>query len=134
VRNPVDLSNPHPPDDVLASALEAVAGSEQIDAIILGRMFLSVKGPNLVLGMPKSFEEGRDDLRDIPLRVKEKFGKPIIMVLGEEVTDSGMMEYEADRRNLREYYLSHGIPVFPTLERAVKALTHVVKYQQKVCS
>jgi acyl-CoA synthetase (NDP forming) len=95
-------------------------------------MFLSVKGPSLVLGMPKSFEQGREELMSIPLRMKEKFGKPIIMVLGEEVTDPEMMEYEADRRSLRNYYLSHGIPVYPTLERAVKALAQVVKYQEKV--
>jgi acyl-CoA synthetase (NDP forming) len=134
VRNPVDLSNPHPPPDLLTSALEAVAASEEIDAVMLGRMFLSVKGPGLVLGMPKGFEEGREDLKNIPLKIKEKFGKPIIMVLGEEVTDSQMLEYEEDRRVLRDYYLSHGIPVFPTLERAVKALAHVVKYWEKVSS
>jgi acyl-CoA synthetase (NDP forming) len=132
VRNPVDLSNPHPPAEILGPILESIAGSEQIDVIILGRMFLSVKGPGLVFGFPKNFEQGREELKDIPLRIKEKFGKPIVMVLSEEVTDSEMIEFEADRRSLRNYYLSHGIPVFPTIERAVKAVAHVVKYQEKV--
>jgi acyl-CoA synthetase (NDP forming) len=131
VRNPVDLSNPHPPAEDLIPALEAVAASEQIDAIIIGRMFLSVKGPGLVLGFSKSFEQGREELKDIPLKIKEKYGKPIIMVLSEEVTDAEMIEFEADRRSLRNYYLNHGIPVYPTLERAVKALAQVVKYQER---
>jgi acyl-CoA synthetase (NDP forming) len=131
VRNPVDLADPHPPPKVLAAILEAVAGCEQIDAIILGRMFLSVKGPSLVLGTPKSFEQGREELRDIPLMIKKKFGKPVIMTLSEEVADAEMIEFEADRRNLRNYYLTHGIPVYPTLERAIKALTNVVKYQER---
>jgi len=131
VRNPVDLSNPHPPAEDLILALEAVAASEQIDAIIIGRMFLSVKGPGLVLGFSKSFEQGREELKDIPLKIKEKYGKPIIMVLSEEVTDAEMIEFEADRRSLRNYYLNHGIPVYPTLERAVKALAHVVKYRER---
>lgn len=131
VRNPVDLANPHPPAKVLAPILEAIAGSEQIDAIIFGRMFLSVKGPSLVLGTPKSFEQGREELRDIPLMIKEKFGKPVVVTLSEEVTDAEMIEFEVDRRSLRNYYLTHGIPVFPTLERAVKALTNIVKYQER---
>jgi len=31
---------------------------------------------------------------------------------------------------LRNYYLSHGVPVYPTVERAVKALKNVVKYKE----
>lgn len=131
VRNPVDVSNPHPPAEVLIPALEAVAASEQIDAIIMGRMFLSVKGPGLVLGVPKSIENGRGGLKDIPLAIKEKYGKPIIMVLSEEVTDAEMIGFEADRRELRNYYLAQGIPVYPTLERAIKSLAHFVKYQER---
>lgn len=132
VRNPVDVASPAPRAKVLASILEAVAASEQIDAIILGRMFLSVKGPSLVLGYPKSFEQGREELMNIPVMIREKFGKPIIIVLSEEVTDAEMIEFETDRRTLRNYYLTHGIPVYQTLERAVKALSRVVKYQERV--
>jgi acyl-CoA synthetase (NDP forming) len=131
VRNPVDLSSPAPHAKVLIPILEAVASCEQIDAIILGRMFLSVKGPGFVLGYPKSFEQGREELMNIPVMIKEKFGKPIIMVLSEEVTDSEMIEFEADRRILRDYYLTHSIPVYPTLERAMKALARAVKYQER---
>jgi acyl-CoA synthetase (NDP forming) len=130
VRNPVDLADPHPPAHVLTPVFEVVAASEQIDAIILGRMFLSVKGPGLVLGFSESFEKGREELKNIPLATREKYGKPIIMVLNEEVTDVELIEFEVDRRNLRNYYLSHGIPVYPTVERAVKALKNVVKYKE----
>jgi len=42
-----------------------------------------------------------------------------------------MIEFEGDRRSLRHYYLTHGIPVYPTLERAVKALSDVLKYQER---
>ena len=131
VRNPVDLSEPVPPAKVLRPILEAVAASEEIDVIILGRMFLSVKGPGLVLGYSKSFEKGREELKDIPLTILKKYGKPIIMVLSEEVTDVEMIGFEADRRELRNYYLDQGIPVYPTLERAVKSLGHFAEYQQR---
>ena len=131
VRNPVDITSPVPRTKVLEPILEAVAASGRIDVIILGRMFLSVKGLALVLGYPKSFEQGREELMNIPVMIKRKFGKPIIIVLSEEVTDAEMIEFEADRRSLRNYYLTHGIPVYPTLERAAKALAHVVKYQER---
>ena len=131
VRNPVDLSNPHPPAEVLAGILEIVAACDEIDVIILGRMFLSVNGPSLIVGITKSFEQGREQLRDIPLMIMEKFGKPVIVTLSEEVADAEMIEFEGDRRSLRHYYLTHGIPVYPTLERAVKALSDVLKYQER---
>jgi acyl-CoA synthetase (NDP forming) len=129
VRNPVDLADPHPPMRVLAPVLETVAASGQVDVMLLGRMFLSVRGPTLVLGLPKSYEQGREELRDLPLKIKEKFGTAMVMVLGEEVTDPEMVEFEGDRRDLRHYYLTHGIPVYPTVERAVKALARVIQYQ-----
>jgi len=65
------------------------------------------------------------------LKVKDAFGKSIYVTLSEEVSDEDMVEFEADRRSLRHYYITHGIPVYPTLERAVKALAHVVRYQER---
>jgi len=132
VRNPVDLADPHPPARVLAPVFDIVSAIEEIDAILLGRMFLSVKGPGLVLGFSEGFEQGREVLKDIPLTARDKHGKPIIMVLNEEVTDVELIEFEVDRRNLRNYYLSHGIPVYPTVERAVRAITNVVKYNERL--
>jgi acyl-CoA synthetase (NDP forming) len=131
VRNPVDLASPRPRAQVLEPVLEAIAASDHIDAIILGRMFLSVRGPGLVLGFSKASEEGREEVMHVPVRIKEKFGKPVVVVLSEEVTDTKLVEFEADRRSLRDYYLSHGIPVYPTVERAMKALAEVVKFGQR---
>lgn len=131
VRNPVDLASPRPPAKVLVPVLEAIASSDEIDTIILGRMFLSAKGPELILGLAKRSEENRDGIMSIPVKIREEFGKPVIIVLSEEVTDTKMVEFEADRRSLRDYYLAHGIPVYPSLERAMRALTHVVKYGER---
>jgi hypothetical protein len=122
--------------DLVRRVLELVFGIvsaiEEIDAILLGRMFLSVKGPGLVLGFSEGFEQGREVLTDIPLTARDKYNKPIVMVLNEEVTDVELIEFEVDRRNLRNYYLSHGIPVYPTVERAVRAITNVVKYNERL--
>jgi acyl-CoA synthetase (NDP forming) len=65
--------------------------------------------------------------------VKEKYGKPMVVVLSEETSDAGPieMEFEADRRILRDYYLANGIPVYPTLNRAAKAIINAVRYQER---
>jgi acyl-CoA synthetase (NDP forming) len=133
IRNPVDIGDPIPPAEKLGPILEAIAGGEQTDAVVVGRMFLSVKGPSLVGGFPKSFEQGREGIREIPVRVKEKYGKPMVVVLSEETSDAGPVEieFEADRRNLRDYYLDHNIPVYPTLNRAAKAIMNVARYKER---
>jgi len=133
IRNPVDIGDPIPPAEKLTPILEAIAGGEQIDTLIVGRMFLSVKGPTLVGGLPKSFEQGREGLREVPVKVKEKYGKPMAVILSEETSDSGPIEieFEADRRMLRDYYLANGIAVYPTLTRAAKAIVNVVRYKDR---
>lgn len=92
-----------------------------------------MKGPSLVGGFPKSFERGREGLREVPVMVKEKYGKPMVVVLSEETSDAGPVEieFEADRRTLRDYYLAKGIPVYPTLNRAAKAIFNVARYKER---
>ncbi len=67
---------------------------------MIGGIQLSMEGPALGFGLAKRFEQGRKGLRKIPVRIKEKYDKPIVMVLNEETSDAGPigMEFEADRR------------------------------------
>ena len=132
-RNPIDFGNPIPPAEVLVPVLEAVAGEEQVDTILMGGIQLSVKGPGLAYGLSKALEKGRKGLRKIPVGIKEKYGKPLVIVLNEETSDAGSigMEFEADRRHLRDYYLTRGIAVYPTLNRAAKALANVIQYKER---
>ncbi len=131
VKNPVDMASPTPPAQAVRSVLEVLAASEQIDVIILRRIFLSAWGYALVHGEPLPPEEGEQELMELPLVAKEKFGKPIIVILIEETTEIEKIEFERDRRRLRDYYLAHGIPVYPTLDRAITALAHFVRYQEQ---
>jgi len=129
VKNPIDMATPFPPAPLLTSVLEVLAASEQIDVIVMRRIFLSGKGLNLVFGR-RLLEGDQQELRDIPLLIRQKSGKPVVLVLVEEVADLEALEFEAYRRELRDYYLAHGIPVYATLDRAIRAIAHVVKYQQ----
>lgn len=95
-----------------------------------------MKGFSLAFGSsmaPAEFsEEAEKELMELPLAVKRQFGKPIIVLLIEETKDAKKLEFEADRRRVRDFYLSHGIPVYPTEDRAIRALGHLVKYQQRL--
>jgi len=132
VRNPVDVATPHPSVKLLTSVLETVASSEQIDVIIMRRIFLSVKATRLVVGFYTVSAEEQKQLMEIPLIINERFGKTLVMVLEEEVTDTDMIEFEVERRRLRDYYLANGIPVYPTLDRAIRAVAHLARYQESV--
>lgn len=130
VRNPVDVANPVPPIQLLTSVLETVASSDQIDVIIMRRLFFSLKASRLVVGYSTVPDEEEKQLMEIPLMVNERFGKALVMVLDEEVTDIDIIEFEAERRRLRDYYLANGIPVYPTLDRAITAVAHLARYQE----
>jgi len=131
VRNPIDIANPIPPPQLLAPVLETVAQSAQIDAILMRRIFLSVKASKAVVGYSSVSDAEENALMDIHLRVRERFCKPLAIVLSEEMTGTDRIDYEAERRKLRDYYFANGIPVYPSLNRAVKAMAHVAKYTEK---
>ena len=70
-------------------------------------------------------------LVDVPAAVRDKFGKPVVIVLpvgGEEVE---MAEAEAGRRRARDRYREMGILALPSLERVARAVANVVTYYEK---
>jgi len=117
---------------MLAPVLETVAQSDQIDAIMMRRIFLSVEASKTVIGYASVSDQEEQQLMDIPLRIREQFGKPLVIVLSEELTGSDKIEYEAERRKLRDYYFANGIPVYPTLNRAARAIAHLARYRERL--
>jgi len=56
------------------------------------------------------------------------------LVLPDIVTDAGMTDLEVEWRRERDNYQAAGFPVFKTLDRAARALSHFVKYHQRLHS
>ena len=131
LRNPFDLADPFPSAEVLTLVLEAIAASGLVETIIVGRIFMSVKGPGLVFGTLPVPEEGRERIREVLVSIRDKFGLPVVAVLGEELNDEDKIAFESDRRALRSFYISRGIPVYPTIERAAGAIANVVRYKEQ---
>jgi acyl-CoA synthetase (NDP forming) len=128
MRNPVDVGVPLVPPPVFHGVLEAVAAHESVDTVIATQPLFYILGGHFP--MPNPGEAVRA-LVDIPAAVRDKFGKPVVIVLpvgGEEVE---MTEAEAGRRRARDRYRQMGILALPSLERVTKAVANVVTYYEK---
>jgi acyl-CoA synthetase (NDP forming) len=129
VRNPVDVGSPFPPPPMLKMVLDAVFGAGDTDAIIISELEMS---PVVRQGQSDPMREAMfEQNRRAPIEAREKFGKPVIMVLPVEGNGADFTESEAARRRVADFYLKQGIPVFLTLERAASTLSKFVTYWQR---
>jgi acyl-CoA synthetase (NDP forming) len=111
--------------------LEVVAAERGVDTIIatqaMYHVLAGMLGPS-----PRQTPAFLRGLVDAPGKVRDKDGKPVVIVLpigGDEVDK---IEAEKGRREIRDTYLSTGIPSYPSLERAVRAVAHVAGYYRKL--
>jgi acyl-CoA synthetase (NDP forming) len=75
-------------------------------------------------------EEQQKALLEVPVRVRNKYKKPIIIILPEDLTGVESIELEVERRNIRDYFFANGIPVFLSEQRTFKALSNLVKFRE----
>jgi acyl-CoA synthetase (NDP forming) len=128
IRNPLDIGTPHPAPQMLSAVLEAIAEDHNIDAIVIRRLFLSAKLGDLFAGTAGLSKEQLKQTLEIPVQIKEKFGKPVVVILQEDMPSLADIDLEAERRGFRDYYFARGLPVFLTEERAFKALAGPARF------
>ena len=114
-RNPVDMGSPGPPPNMVRAVMETVLGDGVVNTIIIDEIESAASNP-----------EG--PMAKLIIETKERFGTPIIIVLPVEAIALEFLEREGNRRKSRDYYLSEGIPVFLTLDRAIRALANLDNY------
>jgi len=118
VRNPLDTG---PPVFLLPTArpiLEAVAASDRIDAVIVQH--------EVIVRLPDFAEE----TAQVVPSVREASGKPFVVTMPAPTTSTDSMQVEETRRRYRERYLERGIPVFDTLQCAVRTLGRIIRYNE----
>jgi len=127
-RNPVDVASPGPPPQMLRAVMETVATEADIDIIIVDEidMTMVVSSGDQAMRPPELSKERAQ----VPVDIKNKFGKPVVMVMPVEATGTAALESEGARRHIRDYYLEQGLPVYLTLERAAKALVNFTGYHR----
>ncbi len=126
--NPIDVGPPFPPGRVLETVMENLAASGQVGSIVMDKVT-----PSLELRRVMGYSEQigwneQPGLREIPVNIVKKYQIPVIVILREGGDRQGNLDVEQERRRLRDYYLQNGVGVFPSTDRALMALGHMVHY------
>ena len=128
-RNPVDVGNPGPPAPMLKAVLETVCTEADIDIIIIDEISMALPAPGG--GQVTPFGRMAEERMQVPVDIKDRFGKTMVMVMPVEAIATDMLEPEGDRRRARDYYHQHGIPVYLNLEQAGRALANFTGHYRR---
>lgn len=129
-KNPLDIGTPHPPLDLLTSVLETMAESDEIDVIVIRRIFFSIKAATYFAGSSAPSPEQVKTLMEIPVNIKRKYNKPVVIILPEDLSGAEDIDIEEERRQLRDFYFRHNIPVFRSEQRAFRALGNLARFKK----
>jgi acyl-CoA synthetase (NDP forming) len=129
--NPIDSLAPMPTAQELKGMLEAIAESGEVGTIMVDRIVLSKELRRLMHFDAQAPVEDEPWLSDVPIEIRQKSGVAVVVVLREYLDPNGNTALEMERLRLRDYYQQHGIPVYPTAERAFRALGHVIAHNRR---
>ncbi len=117
VSNPLDIGTPLVPLPMFEAAMREAAANPTTDVLIFDLAM------NFALGM--AGEEGLMQVADALGRAREESGKPVAMVLYSRACDPDDLEPERILRRLRRRLLEKGVAVFPSMRRAIRAISLV---------
>lgn len=134
--NPADIGNPMIPFHILERIISLAAEEDLVDAIILiqilHHMTYIVKRQ---LDLPKDVSlrtiAQHHQIAKVCGDLVRKYGKPIIQVLPPISFEEEKIELEALLREARTVSHSKGVATYPTLERALSALSRVSLYNRR---
>lgn len=123
-KNPFDVGAPSAPAIILQNVLQIAHNWDDIDALIINRMFFYGMKELMGEDMP---EQGKRVQAIIEFKRKTA-KKPIIVVLEELSSGQERLGMEMARRQVRDDLLKAGIYVVPSMYRAIRALANVTTY------
>jgi len=126
IQNPIDLGNPWTSPSTYRQIIKAASSDPQIDALIIVMWHLPLFYARREL-LWNFFQQ----IVEAPITIGMRQRKPVVTVLCATPTEVEMLEVEGEWRRIRDCYLAAGIPVYPTVERAAKALANFVTYHEK---
>jgi acyl-CoA synthetase (NDP forming) len=111
--NPVDMSQCQSVPEKVEWAMELVAGEPQIDVLLIYES----------AGVLLDFYPGEvtDAVNEVILGFAQKKVKPVVLVLPHGPA-------ETRRREIEQRFVTAGVPVFPSIERAASAIRNVSYY------
>lgn len=132
--NPIDTGNPIISPPIMTSFLDTAAKVDEIDYLLLIHllfhvqvMFRNLSGND---SDPLSNYAFYPELSKGVKEIIGKYGKPVICVLPRTSTTESDedIELELEWRRARSAFIDAGAAVFPTMERAMTAVSRVVRY------
>jgi len=133
--NPADLANPAMAPAIIIPIMEILAEQKSIRFLVLYQMLFyllnearKIKSisPELAAKM-----EYHTELAAAANGIREKTGKPLIVIMPDIASDPAHLEIEQGRIEARFHYTSHGIPCFETTAQAFSVLSRVADYYRK---
>lgn len=117
VGNPLDIGTPLIHLPLFEAAMREAALNPTTDALVFDLAL------NFALGL--AGEAGVEAVADVLIKVRRETGKPVILVAYSRALRLGDMAVEELSRRVRDKLLSGGVLVYPSMPRAMRALSLV---------
>lgn len=124
-QNPIDLGNPWTSPSAYRQIITVASSDPQIDTLILVMWHLP-----LFYARRELLWDFFQQVIEVPITIGKSQQKPFVIVLCTTPTEVEMLKVEGEWRKIKDRYLAAGIPVYPTVERAAKALTNFIAYHE----
>jgi acyl-CoA synthetase (NDP forming) len=115
--NPLDIGAPLIPLPEFEGAMREAASNHSTDILVFD---LAINFGHDLAGEP-----GLDLVGDILIRIRRETGKPLAVVLYSRSFDPDKLVVERILRRMRSKLLEQGIPVYPSIPRALRAIARV---------
>ncbi|MDH5390125.1 MAG: CoA-binding protein [Candidatus Bathyarchaeota archaeon] len=125
IQNPIDLGNPWTSPSTYRRIIKIASSDPQIDALIIVMWHLPLFYARREL-LWKSFQQ----IVEVPITIGKRQRKHVVIVLCATPTEVEMLEVEGEWRRIKDRYIAARIPVYPTVERAAKALNNFIAYHE----
>lgn len=119
-RNPVDAWKSFYDPDFMRRILEVVFEDPDLDMVILDRLI-----PRMTYAVPQAKDTTPETIEYLQ---KNRFRKPLVAVIDGSGEDPFLA---AEAARLRQGYCQAGIPAYPSLPLAARALAHLAAYFEK---
>jgi acyl-CoA synthetase (NDP forming) len=117
ISNPLDIGTPLIPLPMFEATLWEAAANPTTDVLIFDLA--------MNFAMQMAGEEGLLQVADVLIQTRKERGKPVTVVLYSRASDPDDLEPERILRQLRSKLLENGVAVFPSMRRAIRAISLV---------
>nr|MDO8082895.1 CoA-binding protein [Candidatus Freyarchaeota archaeon] len=120
IKNPLDIPSAYFSAESIAKAVSIAASEDTIDIVLFefaDRLRIFFERRNIIDGYKVLIENVINSAK----RVRDVLGKPFLVALPPSY-------YEDEGKRLKDLFQSEGFPVFPSVDRAAKAISNVLNY------